>query len=35
MAMIAQNRADPASLDARFLALKPSLEAAVQDHNTL
>ena len=34
-AMIAQNRADPASLDERFLALKPKLAEAVKDHSAL
>ncbi len=34
-AMLAQNRDDPAAVDARFLALKPQLEAAVRDHNAL
>jgi short-subunit dehydrogenase len=34
-AMLAQNRDDPAAIDARFLALKPQLEAAVRDHNAL
>lgn len=33
--MIALNRADPAAVDARFLALKPALEAAVKDHSAL
>jgi len=33
--MLAQNRDDPAALDARFLAMKPELEAAVRDHNAL
>jgi uncharacterized oxidoreductase len=34
-AMLAQNRDDPAAVDARFLELKPRLEAAVRDHNAL
>lgn len=34
-AMIAQNRSDPASLDERFLALKPKLAEAVKDHSAL
>lgn len=34
-AMLAQNRDDPAAVDARFLALKPQLEAAVRDHSAL
>jgi hypothetical protein len=29
------NRTDPAAMDARFLGLKPSLEAAVRDHSAL
>ncbi len=33
--MIAQNRADPASLDERFLTLKPKLSEAVKDHSAL
>jgi short-subunit dehydrogenase len=33
--MIALNRADPAAVDARFLALKTALEAAVKDHSAL
>jgi hypothetical protein len=32
-AMLAQNRDDPAAVDARFLALKPRLEEAVRDHS--
>lgn len=34
-AMIAQNQSDPASLDQRFLALKPTLADAVRDHAAL
>jgi short-subunit dehydrogenase len=34
-AMIAQNRSDPAALDARFLSLKPRLADAVKDHSAL
>lgn len=34
-AMIAQNRSDPASLDERFLSLKPKLAEAVKDHFAL
>jgi short-subunit dehydrogenase len=34
-AMLAQNRDDPAAVDARFLALKPRLEDAVRDHSAL
>jgi short-subunit dehydrogenase len=34
-AMLAQNRDDPAAVDARFLALKPRLEEAVRDHSAL
>ena len=34
-AMLAQNRDDPAAIDARFLALKPRLEEAVRDHSAL
>jgi short-subunit dehydrogenase len=34
-AMLAQNRDDPAAVDARFLALKPRLEEAVRDHAAL
>ena len=34
-AMIAQNRLDPASLDERFLTLKPKLAEAVKDHSAL
>ena len=34
-AMIAQNRSDPASVDERFLALKPKLAEAVKDHSAL
>lgn len=34
-AMLAQNRDDPAAVDARFLELKPRLEVAVRDHNAL
>jgi short-subunit dehydrogenase len=34
-AMIAQNRSDPAALDARFLSLKPQLAEAVKDHSAL
>lgn len=33
--MIALNRTDPRAVDARFLALKPALEQAVQDHGAL
>ena len=33
--MIALNRTDPAAVDARFLGLKPALEAAVKDHSAL
>lgn len=33
--MIALNRTDPAAVDARFLGLKPALEAAVRDHSAL
>lgn len=33
--MIAQNRNDPAAVDARFLTLKPALETAVRDHSAL
>lgn len=33
--MIAQNRSDPASLDARFASLKPQLAEAVKDHSAL
>lgn len=33
--MAALNRDDPAALDARFLALKPALEAAVRNHTAL
>jgi short-subunit dehydrogenase len=29
------NRDDPAAMDARFLDLKPGLEAAVRDHSAL
>ncbi|AOB32386.1 oxidoreductase [Bordetella sp. H567] len=35
LAMIAQNRSDPAALDARFLGLKPKLAEAVKDHSAL
>jgi hypothetical protein len=34
-AMLELNRTDPAAMDARFLGLKPSLEAAVRDHSAL
>ncbi|MBU8538400.1 SDR family NAD(P)-dependent oxidoreductase [Falsiroseomonas tokyonensis] len=34
-ALLAQNREDPAAVDARFLALKPQLQAAVRDHSAL
>ncbi len=34
-AMLAQNRDDPAAVDARFLALKPRLEEAVRHHSAL
>lgn len=34
-AMLAQNRDDPAAIDARFLELKPRLEAAVRNHSAL
>lgn len=34
-AMIAQNRSDPASLDERFVSLKPKLAEAVKDHFAL
>lgn len=34
-AMIAQNRDDPAAVDARFLTLKSDLERAVADHSAL
>jgi NAD(P)-dependent dehydrogenase (short-subunit alcohol dehydrogenase family) len=34
-AMIAQNRSDPAALDARFLSLKSQLADAVKDHSAL
>ena len=34
-AMLAQNRDDPAAIDARFLELKPRLEEAVRDHSAL
>jgi short-subunit dehydrogenase len=34
-ALLAQNRDDPAAVDARFLALKPRLEEAVRDHSAL
>ncbi|MGX9966139.1 SDR family NAD(P)-dependent oxidoreductase [Roseomonas sp. F4] len=34
-AMLAQNREDPAAVDARFLAMKPQLEAAVRGHAAL
>jgi hypothetical protein len=34
-AMIALDRENPAALDARFLGLKPALEAAVKDHTAL
>jgi short-subunit dehydrogenase len=34
-AMLELNRTDPAAMDARFLRLKPSLEAAVRDHSAL
>ena len=34
-AMLAQNRDDPAAVDARFLALKPRLQEAVRDHSAL
>lgn len=34
-AMIAQNRSDPAALDARFLGLKSKLADAVKDHSAL
>ncbi|TXH33099.1 MAG: SDR family NAD(P)-dependent oxidoreductase [Rhodospirillaceae bacterium] len=33
--MVALNREDPASVDERFLGLKPALEDAVKDHNAL
>lgn len=33
--MIELNRTDPAAVDARFLGLKPDLEAAVKDHAAL
>ena len=33
--MLALNRDDPASVDTRFLGLKPQLEAAVRDHSAL
>lgn len=35
LAMLALNRSDPEAIDARMLALKPALEAAVQDHAAL
>ncbi len=34
-AILAQNRDDPAAVDARFLALKPRLEEAVRHHSAL
>lgn len=34
-AMLDLNRTDPAAMDARFLGLKPALEAAVRDHSAL
>lgn len=34
-AMLALNRTDPAAVDARFLSMKPQLEAAVRDHTAL
>lgn len=34
-AMLALNREDPAAMDARFLDMKPRLEAAVCDHSAL
>jgi uncharacterized oxidoreductase len=34
-AMLALNRDDPAAVDARFMELKPRLEAAVRDHSAL
>ncbi|MFM9978497.1 MAG: SDR family NAD(P)-dependent oxidoreductase [Sphingomonadaceae bacterium] len=34
-AMLDLNRTDPAAVDARFLGLKPALEAAVRDHSAL
>lgn len=34
-AMLAQNRDDPAAIDARFLAMKPQFEAAVRNHSAL
>ncbi len=34
-AMLELNRTDPAAVDARFLNLKPQLEAAVRDHSAL
>jgi len=34
-AMLELNRTDPAAVDARFLGLKPQLEAAVRDHSAL
>lgn len=34
-AMLDLNRTDPAAVDARFLGLKPQLEAAVRDHTAL
>jgi hypothetical protein len=34
-AMLDLNRTDPAAMDARFLGLKPELEAAVRDHKAL
>lgn len=35
VAMLDLNRTDPAAVDARFLGLKPALEAAVRDHSAL
>lgn len=35
VAMLEANRSDPAAVDARFLSIKPELEAAVRDHIAL
>lgn len=35
VAMLDLNRTDPAAVDARFVGLKPALEAAIRDHSAL